>query len=119
MTSKMAALLDKTTLEETLRFSDIDLEKFDKEVALFSRLAQRALFCPDQKAREKAQARIHNRYGRTIKNLDIENERIVFTIKRVKQIVGSNPEIEEYSFPLCKLPNYLMDQPYHPVLFSE
>ncbi len=115
----MAASLDKQTLEETLRFNDIDLEKFDKEVALFSRLAQRSLFCPDQKTREKAQARIHNRYGKTITSLDIEDERIVFTFKRVKQIVGSNPEIEQYSCALCKLPEYLLDQPYHEVLFSE
>jgi hypothetical protein len=115
----MAASLDKSTLEETLRFSIVNLEKFDKEVAVFSRLAQRALFCPDQRTREKAQARIHNRYGRTIQNLDIDDERIVFTIRSVKKILGEKPEVEEYSCALCKLPEYLLDQPYHEVLFSE
>lgn len=115
----MAASLDKQLLEETLRFSVIDFEKLDKEVALFSRLAQRALFCPDRKTREKAQARINTRYFGSIKNLDVEDERIVFTIRSVKQLLGEKPEVEEYSCALCKLPEYLLDQPYHEVLFFE
>jgi hypothetical protein len=114
----MAASLDNSLIPD-LRFDLTNLEKFHKEVALISRLSQRALFCPDKSAREKAQARIYRRYGGTITHLNVSDERIVFTIRSVKQILGKKPEIEEYPCTLCKLPDYLLGQPYHPVLFFE
>jgi hypothetical protein len=107
----MAALSDKKSLEKELLFSLVDVEKFDKEVAVFSMLARKALFGSTTQEREIYQKRINKRYHGAIKTLDVEDdERIVFTIR---------DSDGEYSCALCKLQEEFLDKPYHPVLFSE
>lgn len=101
----------KSTLEKELQFSLIELDNIKKDVSIFSKLAYRALFNPEEKTRKRAQRMINKIYFGAIKNLDVQDgERIIFTIK--------NPD-GEYSCTLGQIPDYLMDQPYHPVLFSD
>jgi hypothetical protein len=106
----MVASLDNPLIEEDLFFDITELNVTNKEVAIFKRLVEKALFSSTTEERQKYQNRISRRYHETIKSLDILNgERITFTIE--------NPD-GEYACNLCQLPESLMDKPYYPVLFS-
>lgn len=107
----MVASLDNKLLEEELQFNLTNFDKMGKVFRIFSKLAYRALFNPEEKTRKRAQRTINKIYFGAIKSLDVvDGERIIFTIK--------NPE-GEYSCTLDKIPDYLLDQPYHPILFSD
>ena len=109
----MAASLDNQLLEEMTLF---DLESYklkssdsEKKLKNLKKLAVTAMFNPLKRERKRAQGKIWEEYSELIKSLDVYGEKVV--IRMTDSIVVSE-------FALCSIPDYLMDQPYHSVLFS-
>ncbi len=112
----MAASLDKFLVEELELRNLQDYTprsiRGKRRLKKFSKQCVAALSNPSKKERERVQGKLWERYSEILQSIDLNVYGEIVVIK-MKTESGSS------KFSVGQVPEYLMDRPYHPVLFLE